>query len=43
MISPKRERLKLLLDAQTFVQSKENVQYVHAGVKCNVKRKFNFL
>ena len=36
-----KRRFNLLLDAQSFIQCKENVKYVYADINCNLKIKFS--
>ena len=35
-----KQRFNLLLDAQSFVQGKNNIQYVYADINCNLKIRF---
>ena len=36
-----KKRFNLLLDAQSFIQSKENVKYVYADINYNLKIQFS--
>ena len=36
-----KKRFNLLLDAQSFIQGKENVKYVYADINCNLKIRFS--
>ena len=36
-----KKRFNLLLDAQSFIQSKENVKFVYDEINCNLKIRFS--